>query len=241
MSPPSSPGPLRTFAFGAPSETRWLAGWFLGSEGFLLMGDGDGVAAREADLQAGPDAAWHVRATGAEVAMTAASLKAVVAGAEGVADGFEQAASCDATLDGASLAVPGRRGERAAVLAAESVRDVAAWFDDGGVVALTALRPRKAKGHEHDAVHAAVVDPDGFGPVIAPRLSTTYTEQGRIRRVALELWSEDEDAPAVRLAAEAVGRGGRVRAGGWELTVDWLLAHRRGHDGAGVYLLAQPA
>jgi hypothetical protein len=228
---------LRTFAIGTSDETRWLAGWFCGARGVLLVGDSAGVAAREADLH--PDGVWRVRAAGAELSVAGTLAEGVVAGGEGVVEGFEQAATCEGTVDGAPVTGTGRRGERGGVGGVASVRDVSAWFEDG-VVAVTALRPRKAKGHDQDAVHAAVIDPEGFGPVIEPRLSTVYAGDGRVRRVGMELWSEDEEAPALRLAAEASGRGGVVTAGGWALTVDWLLAHRRGQDGVGLYLLARP-
>jgi hypothetical protein len=222
-----------------PGDARWLAGWFAGPQGVLLVSDGGGLAAREAEMRC--EGEWHVVAPGAELTIAPASSQGVVSGAQGAAEGFEQAARCDGTLDGTPVSMPGRRGERGSIADAESVRDLAAWFDDGGVVAVTALRPRKAKGHDQDAVHTAVLEPDGFGPVVEPRVSTVYTAEGRIRRAALELWSEDEEAPALRLAAEATGRGGRVAAGGWELVVDWLVAHRRGQDGAGVYVIARPA
>lgn len=239
MSPSQSAGPLRTFAFGTSTEAPWLAGWFSGPQGLLLVGDGDGVAVREAEMRA--DGGWHVLAPGADLTIAPASAEGVVSGAEGVVEGFEQAARCDAIVDGAAVAATGRRGERGPITDAGSVRDLAAWFEDGGVVAVTALRPRRAKGHDQDAVHAAVLEPDGFGPVVDPRLSTIYTADGRIRRAALELWSEDEEAPALRLAAEATNRGGHVIAGGWELIVDWLIAHRRGQEGTGIYLVARPA
>ena len=245
MTTPSE-SPLRTFAFGALGQDAWLAGWFPGpgEHGVLLVADGAGVQAREASLAPGPDQGWALTAAGAELAIAATSPPAALTGVEGVVDGFEQAASVSGTLDGFEAALPGRRGERPGTGEAgrlDSVREMAAWFDDGEVVAISAVRPRKHKGHEQDTIQAAVVDPAGPVTIVEPRLSTTYSASGRPRRVGLELWSEDEEAAPVRVVAEGLGRGGSTTAGGWELTVDWLAGHRRGRDGAGVFLIARPA
>jgi hypothetical protein len=236
--------PLRTFAFGPTGEDSWLAGWFPAPAGVLLTATRSGLRAREARLHGdGAAQSWRVSAEGVDIEVAPSSDQAVVCGRMGVVDGFEQAARCRGEIDGADVDAAGRRGERHEdeLARSGSLREVTAWFDDGGVVAVSALRPRKAKGHEQDALRAAVVDPDGFGPVIDPRLSTTYAADGRPRRIGLELWSEAEDAPALRLAAETLVRGGSASAGGWELTVDWLATHRRGADGAGAYLVARPA
>jgi hypothetical protein len=121
------------------------------------------------------------------------------------------------------------------------VRELAAWFGPSEAIAVIALRPRKHKGQEQDRIQAAVVDPEAAVLIVDPRLSTTFTAAGRASRVGLELWSEDEEQPPLRVAGEALARGARLSAPGWELTVDWLACHRRGRDGAGVYLLARPA
>lgn len=245
MSPSPSAGPLRTFAVGAPGEDLWAVGWFPapGTDGVLVIGAGAAAQAREARLAPG-NGAWAVAAEGAELVVDGASAEAAVSGTAGPVDGFEQAATATGTVDGGVLDARGRRGERpddGEVAKADSVREIASWFEGDEVVTVTALRPRKAKGHGQDTVHAAVVQEDGHAPVVDPRLSTTYTAQGRPRRVALELWSEDEEAPALRLVAEALGRGATVSGPGWELAVDWLVAHRRGRDGMGVYTVARPA
>lgn len=238
--------PLCTFAFGPTGQDLWLAGWLPdpNGAGILLLADNGGVQAREAHLTGdGAAGSWRVSSDGVELELTPSSEQAVVCGLTGVVDGFEQAARCSGQIDRVQVDAAGRRGERREdeLVRSDSLREVTAWFDDGGVVAVSALRPRKAKGHEQDVLRAAVIDPEGFGHVIDPRLSTTYAADGRPRRVGLELWSEDEDAPALRLAAETLAGGGSLSAGGWELTVHWLIAHRRGADGAGAYLVARPA
>lgn len=247
MATPSE-SPLRTFAFGALGGEVWLAGWFPapGPRGVLLVGgdDGDRVQAREASLHTSPDEHWSLSAAGAALTLAPTSAAAVLAGAEGPVPGFAQGASLSGTLDGAPIELAGSRGERPEgepPARLDSVRELVAWFDDGEVVALSAARPRKHKGHEQDAIYAAVVDPEHTVEIVEPRLSTTYTAGERVRRVGLELWDADEEAPPLRLVADGRQRGGTVTAGGWVLTADWLIAHRRGRDGAGVYLLARPA
>lgn len=220
------------------------AGWFPapGKAGLLLVLAADGLQVREAQLDAGAET-WTVTAPGAQLELAPTSAQATVSGAGGPRDGFEQAVHGTGRIDDVEVAAQGRRGERAddgELGRADSLREVATWFDDGSVVAVTALRPRKAKGHDQDDVQAAVIDPEGAAPVVDPRVSTVSTVAGRARRVALELWSEDEEAPALRVAAEATGTGGQVSQAGWDLTLDWLVAHRRGRDGEGVYLLARP-
>ncbi len=240
-----SPGPLRTFAFGAPGQDTWLAGWFPDPSraGVVLVSSAAGTEARAAQLTAGDAGGdWQLSAEGVALSLSPTSEPAVVSGLEGEAPGFEQTAQASGSIDGEQCTLPGRRGEQPSpgdTGQLDSVREIAAWFD-GVSIALSAVRPRKHKGHEQDAMRAGVVDPDGASPIVDPRLSTTYTAQGRIRRVGLELWPADEEQPPMRLVAEALGHGAVVSSPGWEITVDWLAAHRRGHDGLGVYLLARP-
>lgn len=236
---------LRTFAFGAPDEETWVVGWCAGpgEAGVLVAGDGDGVQAHEVRLAAGDADTWQVSADGVELVITPTSPPATLSGVEGPIDGYEQAASVSGTVAGHPVAASGRRGTRpdgGELARADSVREMATWFDDGEVIAVSAVRPRKPKGHDQDAVHAAVLAPDTAMTIVEPRLSTTYTAAGRARRVGLELWDADEEAPPVRVTADGRGRGGSVSAGGWDLTVDWLAGHRRGRDGAGVFVLARP-
>jgi hypothetical protein len=252
MTPSESPGPLRTFGFGALEQDTWLAGWFPapGTAGMLLVAGGDWVDARDAELTAGETRGeWRVSADGAELVIAPTSDAAPVSSLEGEVAGYEQAAEVSGELTaptGAalSLALPGRRGERpeaGELTGLDSVRELATWFGPSEAITVTALRPRKHKGQEQDSVQTAVVDPEGAVLITEPRLSTTYTAAGRASRAGLELWTDDEEQPPLRVAAEALDRGASVSRPGWELTVDWLACHRRGRDGAGVYLLARPA
>ena len=251
MTPAESPGPLRTFGFGDLEQDTWLAGWFPapGTAGVLLVASGDTVQAREAQLSAGEARGeWRVSSEGAELVIAPTSQPAAVSSPEGEVGGYEQGAELRGQLTAASealdVALPGRRGERpeaGELTGLDSVRELAAWFGPSESIAVMALRPRKHKGQEQDRVQTAVVDPEAAVLIIDPRLSSTSTAAGRVRRVGLELWTDDEEEqPPLRLAGEALHRGASLAAPGWELTVDWLACHRRGRDGAGVYLLARP-
>jgi hypothetical protein len=127
----------------------------------------------------------------------------------------------------------------------ESFRAVGAWFPPDDALALTALRPRRAKGHGNDLVVASSFDPNGAAAVADPRLSTTYSADGSPARLGLELWldvSEDSDEQYPRRVA-GEGLGTSVTGGDDGITVAAYAfrCHCRGSDGLGAYLLARPA
>jgi hypothetical protein len=189
-----------------------------------------------------------VSADGAELLIAASSTPATVSGAQGPVPGYEQGAEVSGRLtapagEPTTVTLPGRRGERpddGELRRLDSVREIAAWFGPEEVVTVTALRPRKHKGHEQDVVQAAVVDPEGCPAIVDPRMSSTYTAAGRATRVGLELWPDDEERPPLRVAGESLRHGTTVSHAGWQFTIDWLACHRRGRDGSGVFLIVRP-
>ncbi|UTI66929.1 hypothetical protein NBH00_12140 [Paraconexibacter antarcticus] len=82
-------------------------------------------------------------------------------------------------------------------------RTVSAWAGEDLGVALTSVRPVKAKSHADEAVAAAIFaapadDAPGLAVAIAPdeaRLSTTYDGEGRQRRAGLEIYETEEGYP----------------------------------------------
>jgi hypothetical protein len=131
----------------------------------------------------------------------------------------------------------------------DSIRWLAGWLGPQEGFSLTALRPRKARGHEADLIAAAVIEDPSPPRIEDPRLSTTYAEDGLPFRVGLELWFEakdeegSEDAPSHqyprRAAGETVGRPLDWEAAGFRLNaclVDW---RSHGREGRGVYVLAR--
>lgn len=131
----------------------------------------------------------------------------------------------------------------------DSFRFLAAWLDPRSGFSLTALRPGKARGHEVDIVAAAILDDPPAPPVLDPRLSTTYTDDGLPAKAGLELWlsEENEDDPdggappqyPRRAAGEVVGPGLDWGQDDVELHASVLRWHSQGSEGPGVYVLGR--
>jgi hypothetical protein len=241
---------LRTLAFGVLEERVWGAAWFAedSGTGILVLDTGAGTQVLEAQLGDGHDDGWQVTADGVAVTVNAAGDPVSFPAEPGVDGGFAQLCRVQArlTADGADRQIEalGERGERSGLERADridSVRAIAAWFGEGEGVAVVAVRPRKHRGQEQDDVGAAILTSEEFAPIVDPRVSTTYTADGQPTRMTLELWSEDPESAPRRVAGEAVGQSAKATARGWSVQAQLLLCHSRGHDGAGVYLLARPA
>ena len=115
-----------------------------------------------------------------------------------------------------------------------STRTLAAWLDDGTGVAVCSVRPAGAASHEEEATWAALLGAAGSLRVDAPRLSTTYDEDGRQRRAGLELWvGEDDDYP--RRAAGDVVCGSTLDLGQLRLDCAFLRWRMDGRSGIGRY------
>jgi hypothetical protein len=121
-------------------------------------------------------------------------------------------------------------------------RTVSAWFEPGRAVMLVTVRPAGEGGHASEAITANLLEPEG-GPemdepgVIAvadPRLSTTYDAAGRQRRAGLELWRDEEDGFARRLAGEAVC-GTSIELGRLRLDAAFFRWRMEGRTGSGRY------
>lgn len=244
--------PLRTLAFADLAARLWGAVWLPGGaeQGFTCLGAGDATSVPAGRLEGADEHSdWRLLADGTELVVSGGGEPVSVVNADGDGAGFDQLCRVrgQLMLDGAEYAVDclGRRGVRTDALDAgrlDSVRDVSAWFEPGVALALVSLRPRKARGHESDLITATVLDPEVNRAVADPRLSTTSTSAGAPIRASLELWlGESDDEYPRRAAGAAVGPRAAGSAG--ELTVQADLFHweSRGHDGAGVYILARPA
>lgn len=113
-------------------------------------------------------------------------------------------------------------------------RTLAAWFGPDLGVAVSALRPEGAGGHDEEARWGALLGPDGVLPVADPRLSTTYDDAGHQRRAGLELWlSDDDDHP--RRAAGVLLCGSTLDLGSLRLDCAFLRWHMEGRVGVGRY------
>ncbi|MGH2874856.1 MAG: hypothetical protein ACRDNJ_07115 [Solirubrobacteraceae bacterium] len=223
----SAPEPVLMLCDGAgasltlgPGEASWSAderGWRLAGDGLELDvepgGEGSGQSAPEAGEKLG---------------------------------GFQELCRVRGT---APLGGSGRRvdciGTRCVVEGLEagtlgSARMVSGWFAADDAFMLLALRAAAGARHADDLVAATLFDPEGWVPVADPRLSTTYTATGEPSRTNLELWvGEGENEYPRRAAGEATGTRTSLAAGRLRLHATPLRCHSRGHDGAGVYLLAE--
>jgi hypothetical protein len=240
---------LRTVAFGTLDGGPWGVVWSTGSPIVLIAGS----AARapdtipQATIQgSGPDEDWQLAGDDAELEVSGEGASAPVVSDDGLA-GFDQLCRIRgrAAIDGAELTIdcPGLRAAYREVdlRAYKSIRRVAAWFESGDGIAFLALRPRKAKGHNRDVLTSALLEAGGARLVEDPRLSTTYGPEGAPTRAGLELWLDEEESERYprRAAGEVAAAGARVIDQELELQAELFRWHRRGEEGAGVYLLAQ--
>lgn len=221
---------MRTVAFGDLDAGVWGAVW----DGFTTAGGASYTATVAGE---GADCDWTISGSGIELVVSAEGESTPAAEDIG---GFDQLCRVQGRYGDHEVDCPGRRAMRDPIdlEKIESVRDVSAWFGGEVAVALTALRPRRAKGHEGDVVTAAVFEEGHWVPVEDPRLSTTYDAAGAPTRTTLELWlaSEEEQYPR-RAAGEATGTAASANGSGVRA---WLFRwHTRGLDGTGVYLLVQ--
>jgi hypothetical protein len=117
-----------------------------------------------------------------------------------------------------------------------TLRVISASFDDGALLAVAALRPPGAGGHDADAVGAILVSPEGEASELHHvLLSTEYGTDGRPRRVGLELYEDPADPPT-RVVGDRVAetRGGPR---GEQIA---LRLRMEGTSGTGVHELVAP-
>jgi hypothetical protein len=237
----SAQSPLRIVAFGDLDAGVWGAA--IGDDAPLFVASiSGGHLSGVASLAAGDgDAEWRLTAEGFELALRPATERVSAAGH--ALEGFDQLCRVTGRLTGdREVDCLGRRAERVVDdrRDLDSVRDVSAWFavDDG--LAMTALRRRKARGHDRDLTVAAILDAAGSPGVEEPRLSTTYDADGAPARTGLELWLPEQEGGQPyprRMAGEAAGEAAGASGDGVELTARPLRCHSRGNNGTGVYLL----
>jgi hypothetical protein len=122
----------------------------------------------------------------------------------------------------------------------DATRAVAAWLDDGTGLSVTAVRPRKAKGQDEDAMWGVLLGPAGSLHIDEPRLSTTYDGDGHQRRAGLELWVGEEDGYPRRAAGEVLC-GSTFDLGQLRLDCSFFAWHVDGRAGVGRYDLVRRA
>jgi hypothetical protein len=237
---------LRAAAFGDVGLGNWGAVFSPGPElpSFAVLG-GEQPRTLPVSIagETTPGSEWLVSGEGLELALGPAAGEQAAAVGQ---DGFDQLVSVRGELpgDGArEVELIGSRGLRSAQLELggfELVRDVRAWFTPGDGLALSAVRPRRAKAHADERLSATVFEEGEPLAVAEPRISTTYSEDSL---PGAEEEGRDEQAEQAaqyprRAAGEAAGTGITQDLGPLRVHARpfrWRTARR---DGSGVYLLA---
>jgi hypothetical protein len=121
-------------------------------------------------------------------------------------------------------------------------RSIGIVFSDGGLLALSAVRPEHAGGHGEEEVAAVLCSADGAPVEVSEALlSTEYGPDGAQRRATLELWVDAEDEQPLRgagtlISATAVqhpGMRGRIAFFRWSVEGREGLGHYEVIEGDG--------
>lgn len=84
-------------------------------------------------------------------------------------------------------------------------RSIGVVFSDGGLLAVSAVRPVGTGGHGEETVAAVLCGPDGAPVEVSEALlSTEYGPDGVQRRATLELWTDGEEAQLLRGAGTLI-------------------------------------
>ncbi len=114
-------------------------------------------------------------------------------------------------------------------------RSIGIVFSDGGLLALSAVRPPGAAGHGEEQVTAVLCDPDGAPVEFSETLlSTEYGEDGVQRRATLELWPDGEDGQPMRGAGTLISSTS-VKRPGLSAEIAFFRWSVEGREGLGHY------
>jgi hypothetical protein len=114
-------------------------------------------------------------------------------------------------------------------------RSIGIAFADGGLLALSAMRPAGAGGHGEESVAAVLCGPDGAPVEVAETLlSTEYGPDGVQRRATLELWIDGEEGQPVRGAGTLISSS-TVRHPGLDGEIAFFRWSVEGREGLGHY------
>jgi len=126
-------------------------------------------------------------------------------------------------------------GEEPGGEAIERRRSLAVAFSDGALLALSAVLPAGAEGHDEEELAAALVEPEGESLDIGEALlSTSFDADGRQRRATIELWPSAEAEPARRIGG-AIVCGASVDLGELRLDTAFFRWSMEGRPGLGRY------
>jgi hypothetical protein len=114
-------------------------------------------------------------------------------------------------------------------------RSIGVVFTDGGLLALSAVRPQSADGHGEESVAALLCGPDGAPVEVSETLlSTEYGPDGVQRRATLELWLDGEEGQPLRGAGTLISASS-VRHPGLHADIAFFRWALEGREGLGHY------
>lgn len=114
-------------------------------------------------------------------------------------------------------------------------RSIGVAFSDGGLLAVSAVRPPRAGGHGDEQVAAVLCDPDGAPLEVSEALlSTEYGADGVQRRATLELWTDGEEGQPLRGAGTLISSA-PLRRPGLNAEVAFFRWSLEGREGLGHY------
>jgi len=240
--------PLRTVAFGDADSRTWGAAWALDRPRACTLALANGARSEFVSPSldgADPSGRWSLTGDDAELTISPLAEAVLAEGDDVPLRGFDQLCRVHGhfLLEGREHKVDclGHRASRTDAIDFDrfgSVREISAWFEPDAGVAVVALRPRKSRGHDSDALFGALLNVDRAVAVSEARLSSTFAGAEWPARLGLELWlGEEEEHFPERAAGEAVGDGARDVIGEVQVDAGLLRCHSRGREGTGVHLL----
>jgi hypothetical protein len=120
-------------------------------------------------------------------------------------------------------------------------RSIGIVFSDGGLLALTAHLPDRARAHGEEEVAAVLCDPDGAPLQFEEALLSTEYGSDRVqRRVTLELWPDTEEMRPFRGAGTLISSVS-VRRDNLDSEIAFFRWSVEGREGLGTYEVARAA
>jgi hypothetical protein len=118
-------------------------------------------------------------------------------------------------------------------------RSIGIVFSDGGLLALSAVRPPGGREHGDEQVAAVLCGADGAPVEVSETLlSTEYGPDGVQRRATLELWTDGEESQPMRGAGTLISAA-RVRRPGLASEIAFFRWSVEGREGLGHYELVR--
>jgi hypothetical protein len=120
-------------------------------------------------------------------------------------------------------------------------RSIGIVFSDGGLLALTAVRPPASEEHGDERLAAVLCGPDGAPVEVSETLlSTEYGPDGVQRRATLELWTDGEEGQPLRGGGTLISAA-KVRHPGLSADVAFFRWSVEGREGLGTYEVSRSA